>query len=653
MDIKILDSHLREHLETKAKPLDIAKALSLTSASIERVEPFGKNDFVYSVEVTTNRADMASVIGLAREAAVVLPEFGFDAKLLPLRMADVKKEGKDVLPLHITVDKTLTRRVCCVILDVTKKDSPQYIQERLEAAGIRSLNNLVDVTNYVMLEVGHPAHVFDYDRLKNQTLIIRESKKGEKIVTLDKKEHTLPGGDIVADNGEGEIIDLLGIMGTANSVVTDTTKRILFFFDNNDPWRMRRSSMGLGIRTDAASLNEKGVDPELAMTALLRGVLLYKDIADATVASDITDIYPDKPKSKTIRVTLHHINTVIGVDVSGHQAVKILTALGFGVQKEDSTLIVTVPSWREGDVSIPEDIVEEVARLYGYHNIPTQLPPFTSHSFYHVGDNQFFWESRIKDALKYWGLTEVYTYSMVSETLFEGPLDEAVTLNNPLDSDHVHMRKTLTPSLLGVIAENKAREHVSIFELANVYSKVKGIKLPVETRTLGFVLKGKMGNFSHAKGIIEQILHELGIKNAQFTDSDLGGIGASIVVEKKHVGTVEVMDSRLITAELDFEKLLSFASLKKTYRPLAKYPPVEEDMSFVLGDKIKTGDVIEEVLSVSKLIASVALTDMFENSRTFHIVYQDKEKNLTTEETGEIRKEIIFLVEKKFKGKVK
>lgn len=653
MDIKILDSHVREHLATRAKPMDIAKAVSLTSASVERVEPFGKSDYVYSIEVTTNRVDMASVIGMAREAAVVLPEFGFDAKLLPLKLTTPKKESKEHAPIHITVDKTLVRRVCGIILDVTKKESPQYIKDRLDAAGIRSLNNLVDVTNYIMLEVGHPCHVFDYDRLKNQTLNIRESKKGETIVTLDKKEHTLPGGDIVADNGEGEIIDLLGIMGTANSVVTDTTKRILFFFDNNDPWRMRKTSMGLGIRTDATALNEKGIDPELAMVGLQRGVQLYKEIADAKGVSDVIDMYYDRPKTKTIRVSSDQINKIIGVDVSLSQADKILTSLGFSVTKDAGSLSVGVPSWREGDVTIPQDVVEEVARIYGYHNIPTALPPFTHHSFYHQADNQFFWEQKVKDALKYWGLTEVYTYSTVSETLFEGPLEDAVTLKNPLDSDHVHMRATLTPSLLQVIADNKSRDTVDIFELANVYSKSKKEKLPIENRMLAFALKGKLGTFVYAKGIVEQLLRELSIPNPVFTDSDLGGIGASVFVKREHVGTIEVMESNVVTAELNFETLLKFATLKKVYTPLSKYPPITEDIAFVLDEKTKTGDVMETIQTVDKLIVAVELLDAYGSSRTFHIVYQDKNKNLTTEEVSEVHKKIIATVEKKFKGKEK
>lgn len=671
MDIKILDSHLREYLHTDAKAHDIAKAVSLTSASIERVEEFAppearlKKDFVYSVEITTNRPDMVSVYGLAREAAAVLPSFGFSAKLVPLKLSDVTCETKDRQTIHIENDETLVRRVMGVVMEVEKGESPQYIKDRLEAAGIRSLNNLIDVTNYVMVEIGHPTHVFDYDRLTTKKLIIRPSKKGEKIVTLDKKTHILQGGDIVADNGEGEIIDLLGVMGTDNSVVTDDTKRVLFFLDNNDPWKIRKTSMGLAIRTEAAALNEKGIDPELTEVAFKRGVELYKKVANGKVVSDVIDIYPYKKSREagcgsarktstiTVEVSMNQISKTIGVDIKLRQAIKILEDLGFEVSEKNSTLSVKVPSWREGDIAIPQDVIEEVARLYGYHNIPTALPPFTHHTFYHQEASPFFWEAKVKDVLKDWGLTEVYTYSMVSETLLEGPLENAVTLHNPLDSEHVHMRTTLTPSLLQVLAENKAREHVAIFEIANVYRKEKGHKLPVETRNLALVLKGKLGNFAHAKGLVEQLLHDIGITNATFADSDLGGIGASIFIGKESIGTIEVMETDLVTAELDFEKLLSFATLKKVYKGLAKYPPITQDISFVLPEEVKTGDVMASIAQVDALIVSVTLLDMYESTRTFHVVYQDPERNLTLEETGEIQKKIIATIEKKHKGKVK
>ena len=299
MNIKILDSWLREFIKTKASAKQISDYLSLTSISVERLEKY-KNDFVYDIEVTTNRPDLMSVIGIASEASAVLPQFDIAATYVTPHVKKFKQE--DNLTNYIKNDSSLVNRICAAILEVKMGESPPHVKERLETSGIRSLNNIVDVTNYVMREIGHPVHAFDYDRLTTKKLIVRESKKGEKITTLDGKVYILPGGDIVADNGEGEIIDLLGIMGTQNSVVTNDTKRILLFTDNNQPYHIRKTSMFLGIRSEAAVLNEKGIDPRKALDALLAGIELYYKIADAKLVSKIIDIYPNIHKEKRLAV---------------------------------------------------------------------------------------------------------------------------------------------------------------------------------------------------------------------------------------------------------------------------------------------------------------------------------------------------------------
>ncbi len=312
MNIKILDSWLREFIKTKASAKQISDYLSLTSISVERLEKY-KNDFVYDIEVTTNRPDLMSVIGIASEASAVLPQFDIAATYVTPHVKKFKQE--DNLTNYIKNDSSLVNRICAAILEVKMGESPPHVKERLETSGIRSLNNIVDVTNYVMREIGHPVHAFDYDRLTTKKLIVRESKKGEKITTLDGKVYILPGGDIVADNGEGEIIDLLGIMGTQNSVVTNDTKRILLFTDNNQPYHIRKTSMFLGIRSEAAVLNEKGIDPRKALDALLAGIELYYKIADAKLVSKIIDIYPNIHKEKRLAIDEEKINKIIGVSI--------------------------------------------------------------------------------------------------------------------------------------------------------------------------------------------------------------------------------------------------------------------------------------------------------------------------------------------------
>ena len=525
MNIKILDSWLKEYVKTTAKPQKIAELLSLASVSVERLEKYNE-DYVYDIEITTNRPDLMSILGLARETAAVLNQNGISATFTPPALsvipakAGIQKRtgspigvGDDNVKLTIHTNEKLTNRVMAVVMEVTVKPSPELIKNRLEATDIRSLSNLIDVTNYVMRVIGHPTHVFDYDRLATKSLTIRGAKKGEKIETLDKKIHTLRDGDIIAVDDSGRIIDLLAIMGLENSVVTNETKRILFFIDNNDAQQIRKTSMGLGIRSEAAVLNEKGVDPELATDAFAYGVKLFEEVADGKIISEIIDTYSNKPQIQTVSVTEEQIASVMGVPVTVNESAHIMQSLGFATKisshvilasdkrtrpesKKDAgqasmtknILTVTPPSFRAKDITIPEDVIEEIARIYGYQNIPDKLPAVEQAAPTAYGKNEFFWEDRVKDMLKYWGFTEVYTYPMVPKELYDGKIEDAVTIENPLSEEFVVMRRTLTPSLLKVIKENKKYDTVHIFEIANVYVK-KAHALPEEKLTLAGVVK--------------------------------------------------------------------------------------------------------------------------------------------------------------------
>ena len=639
MNIKILDSWLRDYLKTKASPQKIAEAMSLTSVSIERIEPYGK-DFLYDIEVTTNRVDLMSVIGLAREAAAVLSQFDIEASFIEQKLPKIEPLRSTPLPISIENDKTLVRRICAVILEVKQKESPKYIQERLESSDIRSLNNLIDVTNYVMRETGHPAHVFDYDRLTTKKLIIRESKKGEEIVTLDQKKHVLPGGDIVADNGEGEIVDLLGVMGTANSVITPETTRILYFLDNNEASHIRHTSMSLAIRTEAATINEKGIDPELTYEALLRGIELYKEIADAKIVSEIIDIYPKKVSPKTINVSHEKIEKLIGVAIQVKEIGDILTKLGFKNELKAGTFKVTIPTLRLNDVEIEEDVIEEVARVYGYHKLPNVLPPTTEVELEKAENKTFYWETKIKQALKYWGFTETYTYSMVSADLFEGPLGDAVTIQNPLSEENVYMRKTLVPSLLQVAGEHQAREEIRIFELANIYGK-KEKDLPNERLSLSGVIKKQNLSFFEIKGIIEGILAELGIEKYFFKERESGGLGADIFIEKDLLGEIEMLEANLGDFEINFEILLKHATTKKKYHVVSKFPPAIEDIRIIIPEKSSYEQVVRLIRKLSYLVVCVSLFDMYKDKITIRITYHNPNENITSEQVAIEREKIL------------
>lgn len=642
MNIKIVDSWLREYLETKVSVREVAKELSLSSVSVEKIEK-KDNDSIYDIEVTTNRPNLMSVLGIAREAGAVLKNAKFNDLKTKTPIKSLEK-----FPIQINSDPKLVNRICAVILEVEIGDSPKEIKDRLEKSDIRSLNNLIDVTNYVMREVGHPTHVFDFDLLVNKQLNIRESKKGEIITTLDGKTHILQGADIVADDGDGKIIDLLGVMGTANSVVKNNTKKILFFIDNNNPVNIRNTSMTLGIRSEAAILNEKGVDPELSLKALLRGIELYEQIAKGKVVSEIFDHYPNKPKITTINVPFEKINKVIGIDINPQKSVEILNNLGFRAKTQSEKITVETPTIRP-DVTMEEDVIEEIARVYGYHNLPSVIPTFLPNKV--IGfTNNFYYEKKVKNAFKYFGFSEVYTYSLVSENLFDGPIENALKLKNPLSKDMAYLRNSLIPSLLNVAASNKTVDELKVFEIANVYIKRQN-DLPWEIQMLSGVLRKNHASFYEVKGVIEQTLTDAGIKNLVFKKSTKSSLGASIYIDKDYLGEVEVLDTNIIDFELNFDTILNHASNTKIFTPFAKFPPVIEDLSIVCDSQ--TQDVINEIKNQNEKIVDVTLKDTYKDSRTFHIIYQDFEKNLTKEEVSKIRENVVKHLEKVFNATIK
>lgn len=649
MNIKIVDSWLREYLKTNAKPEVIAKELSLTSVSVDKLEKNG-NEYIYDIEVTTNRPDLMSIRGIAKEAAVALNQERIEAKFEDKKLSDIK-QPEISFPIEIQNQENLVNRIMAAVIEVEIGKSPNEISNRLELSGIRSLNNLIDVTNYVMREIGHPAHVFDYNRLNTKKLIIRQSKNGEKLTTLDGKNYTLTGGDIVADNGKGEIVDLLGVMGTANSVVNDDTKNILFFLDNNNPRLIRQTSMNLGIRTEAAIINEKEVDPELMENAFKYGIELYQKFAHGKVIAKTFDMYPNKSKTHIINVNYSDINRVIGVEINPEKSKKILEKLGFVTQLAKDSLTVTVPTERAKEITITEDIIEEIARIYGYHKLPSIIPPYFDSKTTKYA-NEFFFEERIKNAFKYWGFTETYTYSLVSEDMFQGDTKDALRLKNPLTEDMQLMRNSLIPCLLKVIDENKNREEIKIYELSNIYLNREG-KLPEEKLMLAGLIKKHKASFFELKGIIEQLLTDLGIKNYKFSARSEGG--ANVTIGKDELGYIEILSSDVIDFELSFDEILKHATLKKMYKPLAKFPPIVEDMTFVLDEEIPTEEVIEEIRLQSFLIQDVKLKYQYTNpanptssSKTFNIIYQASDKNLTNDEIKEIRNQITKNLAKKF-----
>jgi len=648
MNIKITHSHLLEFLDTTATPKKLAEYLSLCGPSIESVEKVG-DDYVYDIEITSNRVDMMSVMGIARDAAAILPQFGIQAKFLPPKLAKITLPT-DSLPITIKDQHHTCKRILGIVLDnVSLGPSKKYIQDRLKAADIRSLNNTVDITNYVMTEIGHPTHVFDYDRIKTQKLILRHSRAGEKITSLEDKTYTLPGGDNVIDDGTGRIIDLPGIIGTSNSIVIDSTKRVLFFLETNDPVQIRKTSMTLGIRTVAATLNEKWVDPELGMIALKRGIKLLQDLTGATIASNITDIYPEKSKPKSL-VTKHRlIKDRLGIDITPAKVSKILTSLGFDNQYQESSdnYTISIPSFRQKDINIEEDIVEEVARIYGYHRLPSTIMSTPIPTNY--PDDNFNLEHQIKTHLAGFGLNEIYTNSLISESLAsesEFPVKSHLKINNALSEDWQYLRRSLIPSHLKAL--NQPAKTLSFFELTNTYHP-KTRALPEEK--LQLIISTKK-DYLYLKGIVEALFVSLHLpikfrpqKNQaaiHFKDKLLGTIGPSRLD----------LEGKIHIAILDLKPILKLTNNYPKYQPLSNHPPIIEDLTFTLPEKIYLGEVLNTIKSTHKLITKVQLTKTYHQNHTFNITYQSLKKPLSDKLVAPIRRKIVTNLKTKHRSKL-
>lgn len=664
MNILIPDSWLRVYLDTKAAPVDIQRSLSLCGPSVERIEKIG-SDYIYDIEVTTNRVDSFSIYGIAREAAAILPEFGIPAKLTDVRYKPADTGNKS-LDIKILDENKLCRRILAVKLEnITLGPSPQWLAKRLESVGQRPLNNIIDITNYVMWELGHPLHAFDYDRLTNKSIIVRLAKKGERLTTLDGKTYKMVGGEVIFDNGKGTIIDLPGIMGTANTVVTDKTKNVLLFIENSDPTKIRFASMTHAIRTQAAVINEKNPDPQVAIIALKRALHLAKEIVQPKSAGKISDIYPDPIKPKVVTISQNQFDKYLGCKISGDKVDKILSALGFSVKfvKEPSPhYLVTPPSWRVSDIAIPEDIIEEVARIYGYHNIKSVLPETAPPTAF--DDPLIHWEEEIKIRLRDWGFTEIYTYSMISKELmdiFQLDKTNVYKISNPLSKEWVYMRPTLWPSMLNTVKENlNYTPELKLFELSMIY-EFRSDNLPIEKPILLVAVTGK--KFLEVKGLAESIFEIFGIDFPQSDSKQYLDWYSPICLSLGKYGSLGMVNPQLLNQfgikqpvtilELEFDLLVKEAKPRKAYQPIPKYPPVIEDLTFILQPHTPVGEILQEIKTVSPQISKAELIGYFENSVTFRIYYLDKEVQITADQVAQLRKKIIAVVSQKFSAKLK
>lgn len=704
MIIKIPDSWLREYLDTDATPNEIKEFLTLSGPTVESIEEVS-DDYLYTIEVTPNRVDVQSVVGIAREGEAILPRFNKKAELknIPNNSKLPKiPEGKLNLTAEIKDPKLCPHFLAIVLDNIEIKDSPNFLAERLEKSGFRSLNNVVDVSNYVMLEMGQPLHIFDYDKIEGGIMILRENLNGEKIKTLDGVLRELPLKTIVIQD-KNKLIDLCGIMGGENSAVDENTKRVVLFAQRYSPTHIRGTYRTLNLVTEAALLFEKGIDPQGVLPAFNRALELLKKYAQAKIASDVINIVNEKYHPHSVELKISKLQEILAVRILVEETLDILKSLGFKVSLKEAPfeapiIVAEVPSYRANDVKIPEDLIEEVARIYGYHKIPTLLPEGSPPQV--LADKKFYWEDCTKDFLKFYGFFEVVNFSFIGKELLNRTnFDEknALKIKNPLNKELEYLRISLIPHLLKVVGENKNfAETLKLYEMERIYIPREKTELGEEKfRLSGIIYKEQASKdlFYEAKGIVEGIFNELGIKDFDFSDlksSDLKELfcpenlwhpsrTAKISINKKEIvgilGEIHPQilanfsfSGREVIFDLDMDTLTRAATDLKTYKPIIEHPPVIEDLSLLVDKKTPTAeirDALWEALLDYKEVdlrpSLVQISDYYENeslgknkkSVTFRIFYLTKLRSLSDKDTEKIREKIIDKLEVTFKAKVR
>jgi len=667
MNIKITYNWLLEYLDTDAGPYELQKYLSLCGPSVETVQKIGDSakggltDYVLDIEITSNRVDMASVFGIALEASAILPQFGKKAKLKmnPLKEFTFKSayfESIDDKKLNLKIQnpKLVSRFTAVVLSNIDIKHAPDIIRKRLQMIDIKSINNVIDISNYLMVSLGQPTHMFDYDEIKEGTMILRESKKGEKIVTLDDKEITLPGGDIIIEDGSGRIIDLCGIMGGKNSSITDKTKNIVFFVQTYDKKKIRKTSMTTGTRTVAATYFEKGLDPSRVENTLVYGIELLKKYCGGKIDSKLYDIYTSKNIPKNIRVYLKDIQRIMGVPIKEVTITTILKALGFDSKRhEDEELAypdgvsfqVTVPTYRADDIAIKEDIIEEIARVYGYFNLPNNISPMVYIEQPKEIEKLFEVSRKIKTFLKNIGLHEVMNYSMISKELIEKldlNLNSKLKLENTISEEIAYLRTALAPSLIKNIKDNEGkREKLNFFEIAKVYEKKKN-DLPNEIYRLGIAVNT---SFEDLKGIIEALLSELNIKSFEtkkrYSQHYTANTGAEILIanrsavrfgqlKKNYQNNIELKNN-VFLAEFELDVLNDNYKLVSPYILPPQYSVIKLDANIKLS-KHNFADMKKIAQSVSKLLYSIEFLSSYKDTYTIRFNFTSPKKNIIEDE---------------------
>lgn len=654
MNFKITHNWLKDYVDTNATPEEIQEHVSLSSANVETLEKVG-DDTVYDIEVTSNRIDAASVIGFARECIAVLPRYdktaSFTSRPQDMTFSEIETGSEKSIDISIKDEDTVTRVAAIVLSDVNVGESPDFIRERLEAVGERSISNIVDISNYLRITLGQPVHTFDYDQIMGSSMSIEKSSEGDIVVLIDGAELKLPGNDVIIRDGEGRIIDLVGLMGGQNTGVSENTKNVLLFVPIVNKRLVRQTSMKTGHRTAAISYFEKGLDEEGVEATLAYGVQLMKEHCGARVSSEIYDMYPQKLEQPVIELDVAYVNGLMQTELSAQEMVDMITPLGFDAENvSDNSIRFKVPTWRAKDMTSQADIAEEVARIYGYHNLASHVQQ--TNVVYQPLDIRKAIDTRekVRDYLASVGYFEQYNYSMISQDLIEKmdmSIDEHLKLTDTISTEIEYMRRRLTQSLLKNIADNQGKaDALRFFEVSSVYQKREG-ELPYEEERLCIV---SQESYAHLKGIVENVLDVMKVTGVRFDtygdvvecstqsqlvhddhDGNLGHVGKLSSKYQSRFGITEPV----YIAEIRFAELQQYVQEVMTYEEPNPHAHIKFDHTYTSNSDNVYAELQKKAYEASELLVACDVIDTYENKVTVRFTFAAADRNLTESEAKE------------------
>lgn len=631
----------------------------------DAVHYLGLDDTVFEYEITNNRVDCYSIIGIAREAAAT-----FRKPFTPPVVTETgnAEDINDYVKVDVEATDLCSRYTARLVKNIKLAPSPKWMQRRLASAGIRPINNIVDITNYVMEEYGQPMHAYDYDTLAGGKIVVRRAKDGEKFMTLDGQERTLDSDMLMICDGE-KAVGLAGIMGGENSKITDDVKTMLFEAATFDGTNIRKATKRLGLRTDASGKFEKGLNPENALAAMNRACQLIEELGAGEIVGGVVDVYPNKKERVRVPFEPERINALLGTNVSVEEMLGYFKMLELDYDEAKQELII--PTFRQ-DLLRTADIAEEVARFFGYANIPTTLP----HGASTMGKISF--KQRVEDVAgeiaQFCGFSQAMTYSFESPKVFDklklaadAEERKTVVISNPLGEDFSIMRTLPLNGMLNSLATNYNRRNkdVKLYELAKVYVPVEGEDLPDERVqfTLGFYGDG---DFFTMKGVVEEFLEKIGMSARPEYDPEAGktflhpGRQAEILYKDTVIGYLgevhlDVADTyglgeRTYIAVLDLPEILPFASFDRKYEGIAKFPAVTRDISMVMPKTVLVGEV-EKIIEKrgGKLLEKYNLFDIYEGAQikegfksvAYTISFRAKDRTLEDKDIQPIMEKIL------------